>query len=130
MCFDNFWFGMFVFDVLGHNMLGITESSGVFGAFMRGVCFEFSAIGGAMLFDFLGFLLGELGFRGRLIFCSVEVRFLLSFFFVGRLFGFFFREFSFRCGANFRWLVLFEFGASREGVCMGVIRSFLVFCFG
>jgi hypothetical protein len=132
--FDHFWLGVFVFGmlVLGmlvfsvfvHDMLWITESGSVFGAFVRSVGFEFGAIRGAVFFDFFGFVLGEFGFRGGLIFGGVQVRFFLAFF----LFGFFFREFSFASGVNFLGLILFEFGATREGIDFGVIGSFFVFC--
>jgi hypothetical protein len=98
----------------------------VFGAFMRGVGFEFGAIGGAMLFDFLGFILGEFGFRGGLIFGGVEVSFFLTLF----LLGFFFREFGFRGSANFFRFVFLEFSATGESVGFGVVGSFLVFCLG
>jgi len=119
--FDRFRFGM-----IEHGVLRITEGGGLFGAFMRGVGFEFSTIGSAMLFDFLGFILGEFGFRGSLIFRCVLSFFVLSFF----LFGFFFlREFCFSSGVNFLRFVLFEFGATGEGIGLGVVGSFLVFCF-
>lgn len=132
--FDYFWLGVFVFDmlVLGmlvfgvfvHEMLGITESGSVFRAFVRGVGFEFGAIRGTVLFDFFGFVLGEFGLRGGLVFGGVQVRFFLAFF----LFGFFFREFDFASGVNFLRLVLFKFGATCEGMDFGVIGSFFVFC--
>jgi len=99
----------------------------VFGAFVRGVGFEFGAIGGAMFLDFLGFFLGEFGFRGGLVFGGVEVRFFLAVLF----FGFFvFGKFGFAGGVNFLSVVLFEFGAANEGIGFGVVGSFLVFCFG
>jgi len=121
--FDRFRFGM-----IEHGVLRITEGGGLFGAFMRGVGFEFSTIGSAMLFDFLGFILGELGFCGRLIFRCVLLCFVLPFFLF--LFGFFFlREFCFGSGVNFLRFVLFEFGATGEGIGLGVVGSFLVFCF-
>jgi len=90
MCvFDVFVLGVCVFSVFVHDVLGITKSCGVFGAFMRGVGFEFGAICGAMLFDFLGFSLGKFGLGGNLVFGGVQMRFFLAFFFL----GFFFREF-------------------------------------
>ena len=98
----------------------------MFRAFVRGVGFEFSTIGGAVLFDFLGFILREFGFRGGLIFCGVEVCFFLAFF----LFGFFFREFGFPSSVNFLGFVLFEFGAACEGIDLCVIGSFFVFSLG
>jgi hypothetical protein len=107
-------------------VLRITERGGVFGTFMRGVRFEFSAIGGAVLFDFLGFIFGELGFRGSLIFRCVLLRFVPPFF----LFGFFFlRKFCFGSGVNFLYFVLFELGATGKSIGVGVCGSFLVFCF-
>jgi hypothetical protein len=118
--------GMLVFSMFMDDMLGITESGGVFGAFMRGVGFEFGAIRRAMLFDFLGFIFGKFGLRGSLVFGGVQVRFFLAFF----LFGFFFRECGFASGVNFFGLVLFEFGATREGIDFGVIRSFFVLGLG
>jgi len=98
----------------------------VFGAFVRGVCFEFGAIRGAVLFDFFGFSLGEFGLGGSLVFGSVQVRFFLAFFF----FGFFFGEFSFASGVNFLGFVFFEIGATGEGINLGVIGSFFVFGLG
>jgi hypothetical protein len=133
MRFDHFRRGMFVFDMLmcavfGHDMLGITEGGSVFGAFVRGVGCEFGAIGGAMLFDFLGFILGEFGFRGSLIFRSVEVGFFLALLF---FFGIFVvREFGFSGGVNFLGFVVVEFGAADEGIDFGVFGSLFVFCFG
>jgi hypothetical protein len=151
--FDHFCFGVFVFGVLMltvlaiamldvfvvgvfvirvfcmfvNDVLGIAQSGGVFGAFVRGVGFEFGAIGGAMFLDFLGFFLGEFGFRGGLVFGGVEVRFFLAVLF----FGFFvFGKFGFAGGVNFLSVVLFEFGAANEGIGFGVVGSFLVFCFG
>jgi hypothetical protein len=115
-------FGMFVLDVLG-----IAQSGGVFGAFVRGVGFEFGPIGGAMLLDLLGFFLGEFGFRGGLVFGGVEVRFFLAVFF----FGFFLiAKFGFSGDVNFLRVVFVEIGAASEGIGFGVIGSFLVFCFG
>lgn len=132
--FDHFWLGVFVFgvfvlgmlvfSVLVHDMLGITESGSVFGAFVSGVGFEFGSIRGAVLFYFFGFILGEFGLRGGLVFGGVQMRFFLAFF----LFGFFFREFSFASSVNFLGFVLFEFGATCEGIDFGVIGSFFVFC--
>jgi hypothetical protein len=98
----------------------------VFRAFVRGVGFEFSAIRRAVLFDFLGFILGEFGFRGGLIFGGVEVRFFLAFF----LFGFFFREFGFASGVDSLGFVLIEFGATGEGIDFGVIGRFFVLSLG
>ena len=98
----------------------------MFGAFVRGVGSEFRAIGGAVFFDFLGFILGEFGFRGSLIFGGVEVSFFLTLF----LLGFFFREVGFRRGMNFLNFVIFEFSATGQGIDFGVVGSFLVFCFG
>lgn len=118
--------GMLVFSMFVHNMLGITKSGSVFGAFMRGVGFEFGAIRRAMLFDFLGFIFGKFGLRGSLVFGGVQVRFFLAFF----LLGFFFREFGFASGVNFFGLVLFEFGATREGIAFGVVGSFFVLGLG
>jgi hypothetical protein len=131
MRFDHFPCGMFVFDlfmcgVFGHGMLGITEGGSVFGAFVRGVGCEFGAIGGAMLFDFFGFILGEFGVRGGLIFRSVEVGFFLALLFFGI---FVVREFGFSGGVNFLGFVV-EFGAADEGIGFGVSGSLFVFCFG
>jgi hypothetical protein len=137
--FDYFWFSvfmfgvlvldMFVFRVFGmfvHDMLGITKGGSVFGAFVSGVSLEFGAIRGAVLFDFFGFSLGEFGLRSSLVFSRVQVRFFLAFFFV----GFFFREFRFASCVNFFGFVLFEIGATGEGIDLSVIGSFFVFCFG
>lgn len=97
----------------------------MFGAFVGGVGFEFGAIRGAMLFHFFGFILGELGFGGGLIFCGVEVGFFLTFFF----FRFFvLGKFRFARGVNFFGFLFLEFGATGEGVGFGVIGGFLVFC--
>jgi hypothetical protein len=131
MRFDDFRCGMFVFDrfmcgVFGHDMLGITEGGSVFGAFVRGVGCEFGAIGGAMLFDFFGFILGEFGFRGGLIFRSVEVGFFLALLFFG---VFIVRQLGFSGGVNFLGFVV-EFGAADEGIGFGVSGSLFVFCFG
>jgi hypothetical protein len=133
---DHFCFGMFVFGVLMlgmrvfresvHGVLGITESGGVFSAFVRGVGCEFGAVGGAMLFDFFGFILGEFSLRGSLIFGGVQVRFFLAFFFLG---FFVFRKFGFPSGVKFLgFVVFFEFGAADEGIGLDVIGGFLVFC--
>jgi hypothetical protein len=98
----------------------------VFGAFMRGIGFEFGTVGGAMFLDFLGLFLGEFGFRGSLVFGGVEVRFLAVLFF-----GFFvLGKLGFADGVNVLSVVLFEFGATCHGIGFGVIGSFLVFCFG
>jgi len=98
----------------------------VFGAFVRGVGFEFGAIRGAVLFYFFGFILGEFGLSGSLVFGGVQVRFFLSFFFL----GFFFREFGLASGVNLLWFVLFEIRATDEGIHLGVIGSFFVLGFG
>jgi len=131
MRFDHFRCGMFVFymfmcSVFGHGVLGITEGGSVFRAFVRSVGCEFGAIGGAMLFDFFGFILGELAFRGGLIFRSVEVGFFLALLFFGI---FVVGEFGFSGGVNFLGFVV-EFGAADEGIGFGVIGSLFVFCFG
>ena len=100
----------------------------MFSAFVRGVSFEFGAISGAMLFDFLGFLFGEFGFRGGLVFSGVEVRFFLAFF----LFGFFvFGKFGIDGGVDFLdfCFVFFKIGATDESVGFGFIGSFLVLGF-
>jgi len=126
--FGMFEFGVFVLDGFVRDASGITQSSSVFGAFMRGIGSEFGAVGGAMLFNFFGFILGEFGFRSSLIFGGVQVRFFLSFFF----FSFFvICEFGFASGVNFRGLVIFfEFGAAYDGTGLDVIGGFFVFCFG
>jgi len=131
MRFDHFRCGMFVFytfmcGVFGHGMLGITEGGSVFGAFVRSVGCEFGAIGGAMLFDFFGFILGEFAFRGGLIIRSVEVGFFLALLFFGI---FVVGEFGFSGGVNFLGFVV-EFGAADQGIGCGVIGSLFVFCFG
>jgi hypothetical protein len=108
-------------------MLGITEGGSVFGAFVRGVGCEFGAVGGAMLFDFFGFILGEFGFRGSLIFRGVEVGFFLALLFFGI---FVVREFGFYGSVNFLGFVVVEFGAAYEGIDFGVIGGLFVFCFG
>jgi len=134
--FDQFCFGVCVFGVLMlgmlvlgvfvHHVLGIAESGSVFGAFMRSVRFEFGAIRGAVLFDFLGFSLGELGLRGSLIFGGVQVRFFLAFFFLR---FFVLQKFGFTSGVNFLdFVIFFEFGAADEGIGLDVIGGFLVFC--
>jgi hypothetical protein len=131
MRFDHFRLGVFVFDmfvcrVFGHDMLGIAEGGSVFRTFVRGVGCEFRAVGGAMLFDFFGFILGEFAFRGSLIFHSVEMGFFLALLF----FGFFVvREFGFSGGVDFLGFVV-EFGAADQGIDFGVIGSLFVFCFG
>jgi hypothetical protein len=103
-----------------HDMLGIAESGSVFGAFVCGIGCEFSAVGGPMLFDFFGFLLGEFGFRGGLIVGSVEPYFILPFF----LFSFF------AFGVNFFGVVIFlKICAAAESVSVDVLRSFFMFCF-
>ena len=97
------------------------------GAFVGGVGFEFSAIRGAMLFHFFGFILGEFRFGGSLIFRGVEVGFLLAFFF----FRFFVvGKFRFARGMDFFGFVFLEFGTTGEGIGFGVIGGFLVFCLG
>jgi hypothetical protein len=138
-CFGVFVFGMLMFSVLAvvfvlrvfsmfvHEVLGITERSGVFGTFVRSIGFEFSAIRGAMLFDFFSFILGEFGFGSDLIFGGIQVRVLLAFFF----FCFFvLGKFGFTGDVNFLGFVLFEFGATDKSIGFSLIRSFLVFCFG
>jgi hypothetical protein len=132
MRFDYFRSGMFLFamfkhGVFGHDMLGLTEGGSVFRAFMCGVGCEFGAVGGAMRFDFCGFILGEFGFRGCLIFRSVEVGFFFSLLFFGI---FVVREFGFSGGVNFLGFVVVEFGAADEGIDFGVIGSLFVFCLG
>ena len=97
----------------------------MFGAFVRGVGFEFGAIRGAVLFYFFGFILGEFGLSGSLVFGGVQVRFFLAFFFL----GFFFRDLCFASGVDFLGFVLFEIGATREGIDFSVIGSFFVLCF-
>jgi hypothetical protein len=132
--FDQFWFGMcvlnmLVLDMFVHDVLGFTQGGGVLRAFVGGVGFEFGAIGGAVFFDLFGFFLGEFGFRGGLIFGSIEVRFFLPLFF----FGFFVLcEFGFASSVNFLGFVLFffEFGAANQSVDLGVLGGFLVLCFG
>ena len=96
------------------------------GAFVSSVSLEFGAIRGAVLFDFFSFSFGELGFRSSLVFGGVQVRFFLALFFL----GFFFGEFCFASGANFLGFVFFEIGATGEGINLGVIGSFFVFCLG
>ena len=93
---------------------------------MRGVGFEFGAIRGAVLFDFLGFGLGEFGLSSSLVFGGVQVRFFLAFLF----FGFFFGELGLASGVNFLGFVFFEFGATSESVHFGVIRSLFVLGLG
>lgn len=90
----------------------------MFGAFVRSVGFELGSIGGAVFLDFLGFFLGELGFRGGLVFCGVEVRFFLAVFF----FGFFvLGKFGFARGVNLLSVVLLEFGAPAQSIGFGVV---------
>ncbi len=128
---DYFRFGMLVLGMLVfresvHSVLGITESGSVFGAFMRGVRFEFGAIRCAVLFDFLGFILGELGFRGGLIFGGVLVCFFLAFVFLS---FFVLGKFGFASGVNFLdFVIFFEFGATDKRIGLDVIGGFLVFC--
>jgi hypothetical protein len=98
----------------------------VFGAFVRGVGFEFGAIRGAVLFDFLGFGLGKFGLSGSLVFGGVQVCFFLAFLFL----GFFFGELGLASGVNFLGFVFVEFGATGEGIHLGVIGSFFVLGFG
>jgi hypothetical protein len=116
MRFDHFRFCVFVFGWFVHDVLGITEGSGVLGAFVSGVGFEFGAIRGAMLFDFLGVILGEFGLGG-LVFGGVQVSFFLAFL----LLGFLIRQFGFRRGVNLLGFVLFEFSATDEGIRFGLI---------
>jgi hypothetical protein len=120
-------FALFVFGVFVRDEAGITEGRGVFGAFVRGVGFELSAIGCAVLFDFFRFLLGEFGFGGSLVFGGVLVRRFLSLFFLG---FFLLREFGFTGGVNFLGFVFFELGATSERIARGVVGSFLMLCFG
>src|SRR5277367_588349 len=119
---------LFGFCVVVHDMHGITEGGSVFRAFVRGVGFEFSAIHGTVMFDFLRFLFGKLGFGGGLIFGGVEMSFFLALF----LFGFFFGEFGLGSGVNFFdfFFVVVEFGATCESIDLRVIGSFFVFRFG
>ena len=129
--FDQFRSGVFVFDmfkggVLRRDLFGITEGGSVFGAFVRGVGGEFGAVGGAMRFHFFGFILGEFGFRGSLIFRSVEVGFFLALLFFGI---FVVREFGFSGGVNFLGFVVVEFGAADQGIDFGVLGSLFVFSF-
>lgn len=99
----------------------------MFGAFVGGVGFEFSAIRGAMLFHFLGFVLGEFRLGGSLILRGVEMSFFLAFLF----FRFFvLGKFGFARGVNFFGFLFLKFGATGEGIGFGVIGGFLVFCFG
>jgi hypothetical protein len=129
--FDHFCFGLLVprvlvFRVVVHDVNGIAEGSGVFGAFVGGVGFELGAIRGAMLFDFLGFSLGELGLRGSLIFGGIQVRVFLALFFLG---FFVLRKFGFASGVNFLdFVIFFKFGAADESIGLDVIGGFLVFC--
>ena len=99
----------------------------MFGAFVSGVGFEFGAIRGAVLFHFFGFVLGELGFGGGLIFRGVEMSFFLTFFFLR---FFVLGKLGFARGVNFCGIVFLEFGATSEGIDFGVIGSFFVFCLG
>jgi hypothetical protein len=100
---------VFGFCMVVHDVRGITKSGGVFGAFVCGIGFEFRAIHGTVMFDFLRFLFGKLGFGGSLIFGGVEMRFFLALF----LFGFFFGEFGLGRGVNFfDFFFVVEFGAT------------------
>ena len=140
MRFDDFGLGVFVFAVFAvfmldmlvfgvfvHEVLGVAQSGSVFGAFVRGIGFEFGAVGSAVLFNFLGFLFGEFGFRGGLIFGCVEVRSLLALFF----FGFFvLGKFGFADKVNPFDLIFFKFGATDECIGFRFIGSLLVFGFG
>lgn len=117
MRFDHFRFCACVFRGFVPDVLGITEGSGVLGAFVSGVGLEFGAIRGAMLFDFLGVILGEFGLGGRLIFGGIQVSFFLAFL----LLGFLIRQFGFRGGVNFLDFVLFEFSPTDEGIRIGLI---------
>jgi hypothetical protein len=112
--------GMFVLD-----MDGIAKRGGVFGGFVSGVCFEFGAIGGAVLFDLGSFGFGEFRFGSGLVFRCVEPGFLLSFFFV-----FFFRKFGIEGGLNILDFFFVEFGAAYESVDLGVVGSLFVLGFG
>jgi hypothetical protein len=120
MHFDHFRCGVF-----GHDLLGIIEGRSVFGAFVSGVGCEFCAVGGAMLFDFFGFILGEFAFRGSLIFRSVEVGFFLALLFFGI---FVVCDFGFS-GVNFLGFVV-EFSAADQGIGFGMLGSLFVFRFG
>jgi len=79
-----------------------------------------------VLFDFLGFILGEFALRGSLIFGGVQVRFFLAFVF---LCFFILGKFGFASGVNFLdFVIFFEFGATDKGIGLDVIGGFLVFC--
>ena len=124
-CFGVFVFGLLAFSVVMHGVLGMTEGCGVFGTFVCGVGFEFGAIGGPVLFDFLGFILGEFALRGSLIFGGVLVCFFLAFVFLG---FFVLGKFGFASGVNFLdFVIFFEFGATDKGIGLDVIGGFLVF---
>lgn len=126
--FDHFCFGMFgvmLFRVLVHDVLGIAQSSGVFGTFVGSIGCEFGAIGGAVFLDFFCFSFREFGFRCSLVFGGIAMFFLLPLFFLG---FFVLRKFGFASGVNFRgFIVFFEFGAADESIGLDVIGGFLVF---
>jgi len=73
--FDESRFGVFLFGDVWP-----TDGGGVFGTFVRGVGFHLRAVGGAALFDLLGFLFGEFGFCGGLIFFRISLFGFLGFF--------------------------------------------------
>jgi hypothetical protein len=105
-----FFLVVIVFCVVVCDVHGITESGGVFGAFVGRVGFEFSAIRGAVLLDFLRFLFGEFGFGGSLIFGGVEVGFFLALFFFSFLV---LGQFGFAGGVNFLgFIFVVKFGAT------------------
>lgn len=116
-----------VFRMFVDGMPGIAEGGSVLGTFVCGIGFEFGAIRGATLFDFLGFLLGEFGFRGGLVFGGVEMRLFLAFFFFGL---FVLGKFRFAGDVNSLRFVLFKFGTAGQSIGLGVIGRFLVLRFG
>src|SRR5580704_10342267 len=120
-------FMLSVFRMFVNDMFGIAQSGSVFGAFVGGVGFEFGSIRGTMLFDFFGFFFGEFGFRGGLIFGSVEVRLFLAILFFGL---FVFGKFCFADEVNPFGLVFFKFGATDERIGFRFIGSLLMFGFG
>jgi hypothetical protein len=106
-------FMLSVFRMFVNDMFGIAQSGSVFGAFVGGVGFEFGSIRGTMLFDFFGFFFGEFGFRGGLIFGSVEVRLFLAILFFGL---FVFGKFCFADEVN-------PFGLSEVSSCLASASS-------
>jgi hypothetical protein len=122
-----FFLVVLVFCVVVYDVHGITESGGVFGAFVGGVGFEFSAIRGTVLLDFLRFLFGEFALGGRLIFGGVEVSFFLALFFFSFLV---LGQFGFASGVNFLGFVFVEVCATDESIGFGVIGGFLVLRLG